>query len=146
MPSTLMTTLAGSTRTPWVRTTWPSTSTRPAAISSSQARRLPTPAEASTFWSRTPRSGSFTSPVLVMIRPVSWARWGAGSPSRRVDIVVDYVGVGQVGRQRRQIVQRRHAQPLEEVRGGAIQRRTGLVIDPGFFDQAASGQRTHDAV
>src|SRR5216684_6711648 len=49
-----MTWARGSTLAPNLRTIWPSTSTRPAPMSSSQARLLPTPAAASTFCSRTP--------------------------------------------------------------------------------------------
>ena len=55
-PSTRMTAVAGSTRVPIAATRRPSTETRPAAISSSQARREPSPAAASTFCSRTPSS------------------------------------------------------------------------------------------
>src|SRR5688572_13692760 len=95
-PSTLMTAVAGSTRVPSVRTTWPSTSTRPAAISASLARRLPTPAAASTFCSRTPSSGILGVTFL------------------------DGVGVGQVRRQRRQLVDRGHAEALQEVGRGAV--------------------------
>src|SRR5579859_553051 len=53
-PSTLMIWWSGSTRAPYLRTVSPSTSTRPSAISSSQCLRLPRPAAASTFCSRTP--------------------------------------------------------------------------------------------
>ena len=55
-PSTWMTCVAGSTRTPWLRTTVPSTLTRPSAIICSDARLDATPAWASTFCSRTPPS------------------------------------------------------------------------------------------
>ena len=43
---------AGSTRVPSSRTICPSTETRPCLISSSQLRREPRPACASTFWTR----------------------------------------------------------------------------------------------
>src|SRR5215467_8571375 len=46
LPSTRMIWVSGSTRAPNRRTTCPSTSTRPAPISSSQCRLLPTPAAA----------------------------------------------------------------------------------------------------
>ena len=72
-----MTAVAGSTRTPISRIGRPSTSTRPAAISSSQARRLPTPAAARTFCRRTPDS--------------------AGT--------VDVLDVGEERRERRQLVE-----------------------------------------
>jgi hypothetical protein len=54
LPSTRMIWCSGSTRAPNRRTVCPSTSTRPAPISSSQCLRLPTPASARTFCSRTP--------------------------------------------------------------------------------------------
>src|SRR6185437_4608468 len=60
LPSTLMIWWSGSTRAPYRRTISPSTSTRPSPISSSQCRRLPTPAAASTFCRRTP-PGTSTS-------------------------------------------------------------------------------------
>src|SRR2546429_6314078 len=53
-PSTRMICCSGSTLAPYLRTISPSTSTRPSPISSSQYRRLPRPAAASTFCSRTP--------------------------------------------------------------------------------------------
>ena len=55
-PSTSMASTSGSARVPSVATS-PLTVTRPAAISSSHARRLPSPAWASTFCSRSPVVG-----------------------------------------------------------------------------------------
>jgi len=51
-PSTRICWTAGSTRVPNSVTTRRSTSTRPAVISSSHCRRLPSPAAAKTFWRR----------------------------------------------------------------------------------------------
>ncbi len=52
IPSTWTIADFGSTRMPWTRTCLPSTSTRPSSMSCSQARRLPSPAAASTCCSR----------------------------------------------------------------------------------------------
>src|SRR5262249_41131859 len=60
LPSTLMTWWSGSTLAPYRRTISPSTSTRPSPISSSQCRRLSTPAAASTFCRRTPPGTSMS--------------------------------------------------------------------------------------
>src|SRR5262245_20669778 len=60
LPSTLMIWWSGSTLAPYRRTISPSTSTRPSPISSSQCRRLPTPAAASTFCRRTPPGTSMS--------------------------------------------------------------------------------------
>ena len=66
-------------RTPSSVTTSPSTVTRPAVIISSQARRDPAPAWASTFCRRTP-SGSWTSvPGWALTGPgPRRGGWGAG--------------------------------------------------------------------
>src|SRR4051794_30055170 len=53
-PSTAILSTAGFTRMPWTATLWPFTLIRPASIMSSQTRREPTPARASTFCSRSP--------------------------------------------------------------------------------------------
>src|SRR5215831_11554268 len=60
LPSTLMIWWSGSSLAPYRRTISPSTSTRPSPISSSQCRRLPTPAAASTFCRRTPPGTSMS--------------------------------------------------------------------------------------
>src|SRR3984957_15494947 len=81
IPSTRMTWCAGSTRAPNRRTVSPSTSTRPSPISSSQCRRLPTPAAASTFCSRTPPGTS-----MRLSRPSSSRSKSSGSSPERGDV------------------------------------------------------------
>src|SRR5215475_14466461 len=146
-----MTCVLGSTRAPNLRTTSPSTSTRPAPIISSQLRRLPTPAAASTFCSRTPPGTS-----------LSESRWPGSMPqsssssskaprrvSRRAGMTAVLFVVELIGQERRelgQLVQARQAQALEEVRGRAEQDRSGLVIGARLFDQAAQRQRAHDPI
>src|SRR5580704_14015591 len=94
IPSTRMIWCCGSTRAPNRRTVSPSTSTRPSPISSSQCRRLPTPAAASTFCSRTPpgtsirlsRSSSTSKSSGSWPRPALAGEGGrAGGVSRRAD-------------------------------------------------------------
>src|SRR5258705_9357 len=85
LPSTLMIWWSGSTLAPYRRTISPSTSTRPSPISSSQRRRLPTPAAASTFCRRMP-PGTSTSEsrpgAVVRSTPVaSFLPLAPGGPS-----------------------------------------------------------------
>ena len=82
-PSTCTTAVSGSTRRPISRTTLPSTLTRPAAMSSSAARRDATPAWASTFCSRTPSGlSSVVHCPLPVFRPASIASMASTSGSR----------------------------------------------------------------
>ena len=60
-PSTATRSAAGSTRRPSRRRS-PLTLTRPPAMSSSQARRLPNPTRARTFWSRSPSAQRIQAP------------------------------------------------------------------------------------
>src|SRR5690348_15176662 len=87
LPSTLMIWWSGSTLAPYRRTISPSTSTRPSPISSSQRRRLPTPAAASTFCRRTPpgTSTSESCPASVVRSMPSevFLPPAPGRPSRR---------------------------------------------------------------
>src|SRR6266567_6382660 len=105
LPSTCTTAVSGSIRRPISVTTSPSTMTRPAAISSSAARRDATPAWASTFWSRTP--------------------FGVGSD------IVDRVHFWQEGSDRGQILQRGQSESLEEQFGGSVENAAGLGVGAG---------------
>src|SRR5690348_4223701 len=132
LPSTLMIWWSGSTRAPYRRTISPSTSTRPSPISSSQCRRLPTPAAARTFCSRTPSGPSASSSVSRSGSPGSGGRSG---PVIGILLVFDVIGqercqLGQVG-------QAGQAEALEEVVGGPVQDRTGLRVGGLLFDQPA---------
>src|SRR5580692_3085085 len=158
-PSTLITWCSGSTRAPNRRTVCPSTSTRPAPISSSQWRRLPTPAAASTFCSRTPpgtsvrssrsppRSPQSSSSSLSCCAPPAGRPRPTSRLCPRVLIVLDVLDVlRQERRQVGQLVQARHAQPLKEVAGGAVQDRTGFRVGSRVLRQAAQHQRPDHAV
>src|SRR5215471_1489775 len=88
LPSTLMIWCSGSTLAPYRRTVSPSTSTRPSAISSSQCLRLPRPAAASTFCSRTPpgtsmRESRSPSPNSSSAAPPAGLRPPVPAPRRR---------------------------------------------------------------
>src|SRR5262245_22874079 len=137
--------VAGSARRP-SRATSPSTVTRPAAMSSSQARREPIPARASSFWSR---SGSPTSDA-------GPSRPGVVDGARRVaELEVD--GVAERGRrvldpqtalerlddrgvryevaERGQVGERVEAEPLQERGSGAVEHRlTGAGVAPDLLD------------
>src|SRR6476469_2824351 len=130
LPSTCTTAFSGSIRVPISRTTMPSTFTRPARISSSALRRDATPADASTFCSRTPSSSA-----------------GAPDPpgSTRSDIV-KVPDVGQQGTQGRQLGQVAQAQPLQEHVGGAVERAAGVRIDAAVLYQPPRHQGADDAV
>src|SRR6266702_1660545 len=164
-PSTLITWVLGSTRAPKRRTISPSTSTRPAPIISSQLRRLPTPAAASTFCNRTPPGTSVSESRSPGSTPqsssssASRARAGCvrgdvgrelpGRRSRmagltRILLVVDLVG--QERRELGQLVQAGQAEPLQEVPGGAEQDGAGLLVGSRLLDQPAQAQRAHPAV
>src|SRR5256885_15694854 len=117
MPSSGITTLAGSTLSPSVAVC-PSTVTRPAAMSSSQARREPTPAAARTFCRR--------SSVV-----------GIGDLVRVV---------GQERRERRQFLDAVQAELLQEQGRGAVQERAALRLAAALLDKAAGCQRADDAV
>src|SRR6202167_1882428 len=170
LPSTRMTWFSGSTRAPKRRTIWPATSTRPAPISSSQCRRLPTPAAASTFCSRTPpgtsarssrspssvANSSLSSSSKPMLRSArsracasvdSWSGLSSEPLRPRPFIVLNALNVlRQERRQVGQLVQGRHAQPLEKVAGGAVQNRAGLLIGTGILDEPAQHERPDHAV
>src|SRR5215467_2806853 len=155
-PSTRITWVFGSTRAPNLRTTSPSTSTRPAPIISSQLRRLPTPAAASTFCSRTPPGTSISeslSPGSMPQSSVSSPGLPPGVPARRrsrrmgtawVLFVANLVG--QERCQFGQLIEAGQAKPLKEVRGSPEQDRAALVIGSCLFDEPAKDERAHDAV
>src|SRR6266852_3597248 len=161
-----MTWARGSTLAPNLRTIWPSTSSRPAPMSSSQARLLPTPAAASTFCSRTPPGTSVSesrSPGSIpqSSSPSAWpspARLGdrrrpAGGSlpprgSRRAVMAILFV-VEMVGQERGelgQLVEAGDAEPFQEIHGRAEQGRPGFLVGPRFGHQAPEGQRAHHPV
>src|SRR6204780_701519 len=153
-----MTWRCGSTRAPYLRTTSPSTSPRPSPIISSQCLRLPTPAAASTFWSRTPpgtstsesRSSSAWSRRSESRPPASRSRWSRSRWSRlrwlmpRVSLVVDVVR--QERGQLRQRIQTRQAEPLQEIPCRREQDRARLRVGARLLDQPAQPQRADHAV
>src|SRR5580692_4591304 len=153
----------GSTRAPYLRTTSPSTSTRPSPIISSQCLRLPTPAAASTFCSRTPpgtstsesRSSSAwsrpsSSRPPTSRPPATRSRWSRSRWSRlrwlmtRVSLVVDVVR--QERGQLRQRIQTRQAEPLQEVPGRREQDRARLRVGACLLHQPAKHQGADHAV
>src|SRR5580658_9244882 len=139
-PSTLITWCSGSTRAPNRRTVCPSTSTRPAPISSSQCLRLPTPASARTFCSRTP-------PGTSVSESLSSSSYSSTSRSLSGVLILKVLNVlWQERREIGEILQARQAQPFQEVARGAVQDGSGLRVRASLLDQAAQRQRTHDAV
>src|SRR5271165_3456377 len=147
LPSTLITWRSGSTRAPNRRTVSPSTSTRPAPMSSSQCLRLPTPASARTFCSRTPPMEPGTS-VRESLSPSSKSSSSSSAWNLRSGVlIVDVLNVlRQERREIRQVLQAGQAQPLQEVPGGAVQDGSGLFVRARFLGQAAQHQRAHDPV
>src|SRR4051794_37749860 len=129
--------VVGSTRWPMWATS-PSTLTRPSSISSSHARRDPTPARARTFWSLSDPSASDGPDILrlgleVHLGSVFYVHirvgLGVGFVGRAVvglDVDpqtllerLDHVGTGDELGQRRQLVERVDAESLEQQRRGA---------------------------
>src|ERR1700690_261287 len=137
LPSTLMIWRSGSTLAPNRRTIWPSTSTRPSPIISSQCRLLPTPAAASTFCRRTPSGPSGSIRVSL----------SSSSSSGYMTGVLSFLDVlRQERREVGQLLQAGQAEPLEEVAGGPVQDRAGLGIGRLLLDQAAQHERAHHPV
>src|SRR6266498_2970078 len=122
---------AGSTLAPNLWTTSPSTSTRPAPISSSQRRRLPSPAAARIFCNR--------MPPAAVVCPA--ARSASGL------LTFDFLDVvRQEGRELRQLLQRGQAQTLEEIAGRAIKDGPGLRLGSRLFGQAAQHECADHAI
>src|ERR1700723_297440 len=146
MPSTLITWWSGSTRAPNRRTVCPSTSTRPAPIISSQCLRLPTPASARTFCSRTPPG---TSVRLSRSSPSGEPQSSSSSSLKSGSgvLILDVLNVlGQERREVGQVLQAGQAQPLQEIPGGPVQDGAGFGVGAGLLDQAAQHQGAHHAV
>ena len=120
-PSTRMTAVAGSTRTPISRTIAPSTSTRPAAISSSHARRLADAGRGEHLLQPDPlRASSVGHQFNLRVRLNRY-------PSSRCP---------EDRRQRGQFVQRAQPEPLQEVAGRPVEERSALRVRPALLDQA----------
>src|SRR5690606_7702551 len=117
--------VSGSTRRPSCLTTSPLTAIRPWTIISSAARREATPACDSTFCSRTPSAG---------------LDWDFSSD------VINRIHFGQQWGERRQILQRRQSEPLQEQLGRAVQDAARLRISSSLFNQAAPYQGTDNAI
>src|SRR5689334_23212223 len=142
LPSTLITWWSGSTRAPNRRTVSPSTWTRPAPMSSSQCLRLPTPASARTFCSRTPPGTSVSESRFSSSKSSS-----SSSRSRSGVLILDVLNVlRQERREIGQILQAGQAQPLQEVSGGPEQDGAGFRVRPRFLGKATQHQRAHDPV
>src|ERR1039458_10172588 len=170
LPSTLITCCCGSTRAPYRRRVSPSTSTRPSPISSSQRRRLPTPAAASTFCSRTPpgtsmrlsrsssgSSSSGSSPSRAGAPPVPGGRPPGLAPRRApggrppglagsgplalINRILDVLDVlGQEGGESRELLQAGQTEPLQEVPGSAVEDGPRLGLGARLLDPAAQGE------
>src|SRR3954451_2822980 len=109
----------GSTQAPSTAVV-PLTRPRPASISVSQVRRLPSPAEARTFCKRTCSAS------------------GAKPSGGRGDIVlIEQIGVREIVTQRRQLAQVVQSQPLQEVGRGPVEDRTGLGLTADLGHQTA---------
>src|ERR1700728_3064295 len=134
LPSTLMICCAGSTLAPNRRTIWPSTSTRPSPISSSQCLRLPSPAAASTFCRRIP-SGPSGSIRVSVPSSSSWLI---------VLLILDILG--QERRELGQLVQAGQAEPLKEIGRGPVQDRAGLRLGRLLLHQPAQREGADHAV
>src|SRR5215813_11674057 len=137
LPSTLITWWSGSTRAPNRRTVSPSTSTRPAPMSSSQYLRLPTPASARTFCSLTPPGTSVSESLSLSSKSPkssssSWSAWNLRSGVLILD-VLDVLR--QERREIRQVLQAGQAQPLQEVPGGPVQDGAGLLVRPRLLGE-----------
>src|SRR6478735_2589314 len=138
-PSTLMTAVSGSTRMPCSRTFLPSTSTRPLSIRISHARRLPTPAVAMTFCRRM-ACFSYCSVRGLSLSDIATDRLQV------LGIEIEGVELGEIGGELRELVEAAQAEPLEEVRRGAVEDRAGLVLAADLLDEAAREQSAHHAV
>src|ERR1700691_3611296 len=159
-PSTLITWCSGSTRAPNLRTVSPSTSTRPAPMSSSQYLRLPTPASAMTFCSLAPpgtsvsesRSPSSSSPSKSSSSSTSLPASLKAPLSmflglRSGVLILDVLNVlRQEGGEFRQVVQARQTKPFQEVAGGSEEDGAGLRIRARLLGEAAQHERAHDPV
>src|SRR5580700_6699164 len=146
LPSTLITWCSGSTRAPNRRTVSPSTSTRPAPMSSSQCLRLPIPASAMTFCSLTPpgtsvsESRSPKSSVSSLSKPEALGL-------RSGVFILDVLNVlRKEGGEIREVLQARQPQAFQEVRGGPVEDGAGLRIRARLLGQAAQHQRAHHPV
>src|SRR5690348_7549844 len=135
-PSTSIVAVSGSTTWPSVARR-PSTWTRPAAISSSLARRDATPAAARTFWSRSGGIG-LRGRLGWRFRSVR-GRVGPGflvdEPRRELDV------------ERRELDERREPEPLEEVEPGPVQKRpAGRLGPPELHDEPSMEERADRVV
>src|SRR5690606_41711965 len=63
-----------------------------------------------------------------------------------LDELVDDIRVGQVGRERRQLVDGREAQPLQEVGRGPVEHGAALPRVLQLLDQPSGHQGAHDSV
>ena len=163
LPSTRITAVRGSTLVPSRVTTSPSTSTSPSSISSSHLRREATPDWASSFCSRispssSARSGSDVGHVgsVPPSGSVLGPRSGVGRPARASvrrrparplgSSSSRSARSGRYGASSGSSSSDGDADPLEEVAGGAVEVRAGLVVLAGLLDQAAGEQGAHHAV
>src|SRR6476620_10439139 len=141
LPSTLITWWSPSPQATNSRTVSPSTSTRPAPMSSSQCLHLPTPASARTFCSRTPPGTSVSESRFSSSKSSSSSRLRSGV------LILDVLNVlRQERREIRQILQAGQAQPLQEVSGGPEQDGAGFRVRPRLLGKATQHQRAHDPV
>src|SRR5438067_10426303 len=114
-PSTATWSRSGSTRCPRTATE-PLTVTRPSSMSSSHARRLPKPARASTFCSRSP--SAVTRRSLAGHSPIT-RRSLAGSQPLFEDL--DHLRPGHEVAERGKVVEGVEAETLEELARGAVE-------------------------
>jgi hypothetical protein len=130
--------------------------TSPSSISSSHARRLPSPARASTFWSRSPSCYTVTFVVVgrrlalvALARTVAAGEvdGAAGIGPEPVLERLHDLGAGDEVAEGRQLVEGVEPELLEERPGGAEQHGLpGPGIAGDLLDVAALLERAHDAV
>src|SRR5918995_6909397 len=168
-----MTSTSGATRRPSTATS-PLTRTRRRSMRSSHTRRLPSPAWASTFWSRMPSGspspgtglalvevvveidlvqvdlgGVSAAPCRVgsldLVEPLAQGRAGRG-PQPDLERL-DHVGPGHELAERRQLLEGVDAQALEEEGRGAEEHGlAGARVLAHLGDEAPLVERPHDAV
>ena len=122
----------------------PSTSTSPASISSSHLRREATFDWASSFWSLI-RPSSSVSRVTSRPAPVDRAVRGLLG-GHGAQLVLEVVHLREVRRQLGELVERGHADPLQEVAAGAVERGAVLAVLAGLLHQPTGEQRAHHPV
>ena len=121
----------------------PSTVTRPAATSSSAPRRDATPAAARTLEMRSAGTGQ-----ALAVDGGRRGRRRRRRPGRSVAVAVRSVDEprGHVEVERRQVLEARHAEPLEELEARAVQDRAARRLGAALLDDEAAVEQRPDRV